>query len=62
MSIRQIMKSKSILCTAPERRKAAAVSNTVTGPVTPDVPASIMQQHPDVTLFVDTASDPLAEA
>jgi len=61
MSIRQIMKSKSILCTAPEQRKAAAVRNTVTGPVTPDVPASILQEHLDVTLFVDAASDPLAD-
>jgi len=61
MSIRQIMKSKSIVCTAPEERKAKAVSLAVTGPVTPDVPASILQEHLDVTLFVDAASDPLAD-
>ena len=53
MSIRQIMKSKSIVCTVPAKRKAPAVAAFVNGPVTPDVPASILQQHPDVTLFLD---------
>lgn len=53
MSIRQIMKSRKIICTVPDERKAQAVKNTIEGPVTNRVPASIMQQHPDCTLFVD---------
>jgi len=53
MSIRQIMKSKTLIITVPDERKAAAVQKTVEGPVTPMVPASIMQQHADVTLYLD---------
>lgn len=53
MSIRQIMKTKKIICTVPDQRKAQAVFNAVEGEVTPQVPASILQQHNDVTLYLD---------
>jgi glucosamine-6-phosphate deaminase len=56
MSIRQIMKSAAIVCTVPDARKAAAVQAAIEGPVTPDVPASILQQHADATLYLDSAS------
>lgn len=56
MSIRQIMKSARIVCTVPDGRKAGAVKNTVEGPVTNMCPASIMQQHNDCTLFLDSGS------
>jgi glucosamine-6-phosphate deaminase len=59
MSIRQIMKSEHIICTVPEARKAAAVQQTITGPITPDVPASILQRHAKVSLFLDTNSSRL---
>ncbi len=54
MSIRQIMKAGRIVCTVPDARKADAVRASVDGPVTPMVPASILQQHDDCTLFLDT--------
>ena len=53
MSIRQIMKSDAIVCSVPDRRKAQAVRATVEGPVTPLAPASILQQHPRATLYLD---------
>jgi glucosamine-6-phosphate deaminase len=53
MSVKHIMKSKRIVCTVPDRRKAEAVRNSVQGPVTNQVPASILQKHGDVTLFLD---------
>jgi glucosamine-6-phosphate deaminase len=53
MSIKQILKSKAIVCTVPDRRKAEAVRNAVEGEVTPNVPASILQKHPQTTLFLD---------
>ena len=56
MSIRQIMKSAAIVCTVPDARKATAVQAAVEGSVTPMVPASILQQHADVTLYFDSAS------
>jgi glucosamine-6-phosphate deaminase len=56
MSVRQIMKSNYIVCTVPDDRKAEAVKNTLEGPVTPEVPASILQEHPNCDLFLDKAS------
>ncbi|HZZ73216.1 MAG TPA: glucosamine-6-phosphate deaminase [Pirellulales bacterium] len=56
MSIRQILKSRELVVTVPDRRKAAAVKNTVQGPITPDVPASILQNHPHCRLFLDRES------
>jgi glucosamine-6-phosphate deaminase len=56
MSIRQILKAQTILCTVPEARKAKAVQATLEGPVTPMVPASILQQHPLAALYLDSAS------
>jgi glucosamine-6-phosphate deaminase len=56
MSIRQIMKSQHIICTVPDARKATAVKQSVQGPVTHLVPASILQQHPSVELYLDEAA------
>jgi len=56
MSIQQIMDSRVVVCSVPDTRKAAAVLGAVKGPVTPDVPASILQRHPDTTLYLDTFS------
>lgn len=56
MSVRQILKSAAIICTVPDLRKAHAVRAAVTGPVTPEVPASILQRHPDCRLFLDSAA------
>lgn len=53
MSVRQILASRTIVCTVPDERKAEAVRGAVVGPVTPKVPASILQQHADVQLYLD---------
>ena len=56
MSIRQILKSRKILCIVPDARKAAAVKACLEGPVSPEAPASILRTHADVTLFLDRES------
>ena len=56
MSIKQIMKSKAIICSVPDLRKANAVKLTVEGPVTNLAPASIMQQHAATWLYIDKES------
>lgn len=56
MSVQQIMKSRTIICTVPDKRKAEAVRAAIQGPVSPDVPASILQTHPDCHMFLDTPS------
>ena len=56
MSIRQIMKIENIVCSVPDLRKAEAVELALEGPVTPDLPASILQQHQKVKVFLDQQS------
>ncbi|MCD0459235.1 glucosamine-6-phosphate deaminase [Roseiconus lacunae] len=56
MSVKQILKTKHIYCSVPDERKASAVSKTLSGPVTPDVPASILADHPGTTLVIDEAA------
>lgn len=56
MSVRQIMLSKHIVCTVPGIRKTKAVKNTLERRVSNYYPASILQNHPDCYLFLDSAS------
>jgi glucosamine-6-phosphate deaminase len=56
MSVQQILASRRLLCIVPDERKAVAVRDAVNGPVTPEVPASILQTHPATTLYLDRAS------
>lgn len=56
MSIHQILKADKILCSVPDQRKAEAVRNTVERELSPQVPASALKQHADVTLVLDAAS------
>lgn len=63
MSIRQILKARHILCIVPDQRKAEAVRNSVESTVSPKRPASILQKHSNVTLYLDReASSLLAPA
>jgi glucosamine-6-phosphate deaminase len=56
MSIRQILKSREILCVVPDARKAKAVSACLEGGVSPMRPSSILQTHPATTVFLDLDS------
>jgi glucosamine-6-phosphate deaminase len=56
MSVRQIMKARHIICSVPDARKAGAVQRAIEGPVTPDTPASILQEHSDIRLYLDEPS------
>ncbi len=48
-----IMRARRILLIANGAGKAAAVAAALNGPVTPQLPASILQFHPDVTVVLD---------
>lgn len=61
MSIRQIMSSRCIVASVPDARKAEAVRNSAQGDVTPQTPASILQQHPGCALYLDPASASLLQ-
>ncbi len=56
MSVSQIMSSRRIYCSVPDARKAGAVRRTLEEPITPDVPASILRNHPHATLVIDEAA------
>ena len=56
MSVHQILKSRLIVCSVPDTRKATAVQRTVEGAICPEVPASILQRHPAVELHLDEAA------
>src|SRR4029077_7293453 len=56
MSIKQIMKSRAIVCTVPDQRKAQAVKGSVKDAVTPQVPGSILQHHANIELFLNRES------
>jgi glucosamine-6-phosphate deaminase len=59
MSVKQILEAAAIICVVPEGRKAEAVRASVEGPVTRDVPASVLRTHPNVTLYLDLESSAL---
>ena len=62
MSVKQILKSSTIICTAPDARKATAVRDAVEGSLSPDCPASALQEHDNCQLFLDTAAATLLQA
>ena len=56
MSVRHILKSKAIVNTVPDARKAAAVKGAVEGPLCPCCPASVIRIHENCTTFIDDAA------
>ncbi len=56
MSVNRILATKTLICSVPGPQKAQAVQATVEGPITPDVPASILHRHPDCRLHLDRES------
>lgn len=53
MSIQQIMKSETIICTVPDKRKARAVKQCFEGEISPMHPASILRKHPRAFVYLD---------
>jgi glucosamine-6-phosphate deaminase len=56
MSVRQILKSHEIICVVPGAQKAAAVRAALEGPLSAQVPASVLRTHPRASIFLDAAS------
>ncbi|AKP50645.1 glucosamine-6-phosphate deaminase [Cyclobacterium amurskyense] len=62
MGIQTIMDVKRVILIAYGSKKAAAIRDMVNGPVTESMPASILQKHQDVTLFLDEEAAALLKA
>lgn len=56
MGIKSIMQARKILLIVSGEDKAAILARALEGPVTPRIPASILQLHNDVTVVADTAA------
>lgn len=61
MGLKSIIGAKRILVLASGANKSVAVYKTVMGEITENVPASILQTHPDCTLIVDKEAAKLLE-
>jgi glucosamine-6-phosphate deaminase len=57
-----LFRAKAWICCVPEARKAAAVHNAFTGPISESCPASLVRRHPNAYVYLDadSASDLLA--
>lgn len=56
MTVKKIMDCKTIISCVPHKVKAKAVADTLTSELTNMIPATILRQHDDVTLFIDENS------
>jgi len=56
MGIGQILQARQIVLVATGSSKAEAVKAMLEGEVTPRCPASALQEHPDVTVYLDPAA------
>ncbi len=54
MGIKNIMQAKKILVIVSGESKADILQQVLEGPITPEVPASVLQLHNDVTIVADT--------
>lgn len=59
MTAPQIMKCKTIISVVPYKVKAEAIYNTLTRELTPDVPATLLKEHADCTVYCDSESSSL---
>ena len=62
MSVRQILKSDEIICIAPDARKANAIKASSEGEISPMVPASVLRNHANTTVYLDQHSAALLNA
>ena len=56
MGIKTVMNARSIIMIATGESKAEIIAKAINGPITEAVPASILQLHPFVTVYVDHAA------
>ncbi len=56
MGIKSIMHARRIILLANGEHKAEAVAAAVKGPITPELPASVLQLHPNVQFIIDEAA------
>jgi glucosamine-6-phosphate deaminase len=61
LTLATIAQARCLVCLAPGPRKAAIVQRLLTEPIGPQLPATLLRQHPQAQLFLDTAAAALLE-
>ncbi|MGN1346863.1 MAG: glucosamine-6-phosphate deaminase [Eubacteriales bacterium] len=56
LTIPTLTAARHMFCSVPASTKREAVLRTVTGPITPDCPASVLRRHPHAVLYCDADS------
>lgn len=56
IGMKTLMQTKKIIVIASGADKAEILAKAFNGPLTPEIPASILQFHPDVTVLCDVAA------
>jgi len=55
------MKTKCMILSVPDQRKAEAVKNMLQSEISPNYPASIVREHPNCMFYLDTGSASLLD-
>ncbi|MBZ4667271.1 MAG: glucosamine-6-phosphate deaminase [Defluviitaleaceae bacterium] len=53
MGVKTIMSAKKLMLLASGQNKAEIIKESIMGGITPEIPASFLQLHPDVTIILD---------
>lgn len=61
LTVPGLLAAKHVFAVVPELRKAPAVNAALRGPLTPDLPASILRTKPYVTMYLDRQSASLLD-
>ena len=51
-----VMEAKKLILIVSGEKKAEILKKALEGPVTPEVPASVLRLHPDITVIADRAA------
>jgi glucosamine-6-phosphate deaminase len=52
----ELLRAEHLICTVPDQRKAEAVKNALTGPITEACPSSLVRTHPAAAIYLDADS------
>lgn len=61
LTIPALMRSDRLICSVPDQRKAVAVKNAFSGPLTPQCPASLLRTHSQASIYLDAESASLLD-
>ncbi|WP_338084370.1 glucosamine-6-phosphate deaminase [Devosia lacusdianchii] len=61
LTVPRLMRAGRLFCVVPGQLKRDAVRASLYGPISTECPASILRQHPDCSLYLDSESDPDAQ-